>query len=210
MGKIRVAVADDHPIVTQGLGSLIEQQDDMLLVSTAGTAEEALTSTLRLEPDLLVLDLGLPNMGGMEVMRRIKEDAPHIRVLVLSVYPESMYAVPCIEAGAGGYCHKDTDPVHILDAIRMVHNGHMVLSESLRSQLLQKKKASRGSVLESLTSREAQVLQLLAEGKRNKEIARLLDISEKTVHTHKTNILEKTRAESFTTLLRRISRESEI
>lgn len=197
MSTIRVIIGDDHPIVRKGIAQMVDAAPDMKVVAEAEDTKGILEAVERNLADVLVLDLGIPGGGGMEVMRRVKVKSP--RILVLSVQPEEMYGVRCIQAGATGFLNKEASPELILQAIRTVSQGRMYISEHLRKDLLSP--GENISPLERLTARELEVMHLLVLGKRNKDIARDLDLSEKTVSEHKRNLMEKLKINSVSELV---------
>lgn len=200
---IRVLVADDHAVVREGLKRILGDAPDMSVVAEAADGEQALEQLKAADVDVLLLDLSMPGPGVFELLRQCQEDHPDVRVLVISVQPEAMYAVRALKGGASGYVSKDRSPEELAWAIRRVHAGGRYISESLAERLV----FGDGFDLdhlphESLSNREYEVLCLLGEGKRVKEIAAELGVSPKTVSTYRTRILEKLDAESTADLIR--------
>ena len=187
--RIRVVVVDDHHVVRQGLRSFLEVVDDIVVVGESGDGERALELVRTLRPDVLVLDLQLPRMHGVEVLRALREGdhLPETRVLVLTSFTEPSTVVPALRAGAAGYLFKDVDPVNLAQGIRAVNGGQMLLDPEVGQLLL----AGDEQPAASLTERERQVLAEVARGRSNREIARQLVLSEKTVKTHISSILGK-------------------
>ena len=193
---IRVLIADDHAVVRQGLRTFLELQDEIEVVGEAADGIEALELVQRAEPDVALLDLVMPRLGGLEAIRRIRAVAPGTRVLVLTSFADDDTVLPALRAGAAGYLLKDVQPPELVGAIRAVHAGEALLAPAVATMLVEQlaaedadgAAADRG---EHLTPRERQVLALLARGRPNKVIARDLGVSERTVKTHVSNILGK-------------------
>ena len=195
--KITVLLADDHTVVRQGLRILLESEDDMKVVGEAETGRQAVQMSKKLQPDVIVLDVAMPVLNGLEATRQITREAPNTKVLILSSYSDEDYVQQLVEEGAIGYLVKQTAANDLLKAIREVVKGNAFFSPSISKRLLDqcrepfvhggpaKKKSSR------LTSREAEVLQLIAEGRANKQIAAALDISIKTVEKHRQQVMNK-------------------
>jgi len=180
---ISVLIVDDHPVVRQGLRALLEVQDDMTVAGEAGDGPAAISLAESLRPDIVLLDLKLPGMDGVAVLRPLR--AAGLRVLVLTSATEPSAAVAAVRAGAAGVVYKDIDPAALVRAIRSVHDGNMLLAPEAVGSLV------RGSRADTLTAREREVLSGIADGKSNREIARLLRVSEKTVKAHVSAVLAK-------------------
>jgi DNA-binding NarL/FixJ family response regulator len=174
---------DDHPVVRQGLRALLEVQDDMTVAGEAGDGPAAISLAESLRPDIVLLDLKLPGMDGVAVLRPLR--AAGLRVLVLTSATEPSAAAAAVRAGAAGVVYKDIDPAALVRAIRSVHDGNMLLAPEAVGSLV------RGSRADTLTAREREVLAGIADGKSNREIARLLRVSEKTVKAHVSAVLAK-------------------
>jgi DNA-binding NarL/FixJ family response regulator len=185
---ISVLIADDHPVVRQGLAVLLSVHDDMSVAGEAADGGEALRLAADLHPDVLLLDLKLPVLDGIAVLRRLPERAPRTRALVLTSAADRAQAAVALQAGAAGFLYKDVDPDALVRAIRSVHDGHTLLAAEV-ADLVSPRSGPRG--MESLTARERQVLALLADGRSNREIARSLGVTEKTVKTHVSSVLAK-------------------
>ena len=198
-GSIRVVIADDHAIVREGLRSLVEAQPGLEVVGEAGDGQQAWQCACDLAPDVLVLDLSMPGVGGAEAAERISRECPGVRVLALTMHEERGYVSRLLRAGAAGYLLKRTASSELVRAIRTVAAGGTYVDPSLAGALLadSSHRASRGggadgtSRLHELTARETEVLRLVARGHSNKEIAAALEISVKTVETHKANAMTK-------------------
>jgi DNA-binding NarL/FixJ family response regulator len=180
---ISVLIVDDHPVVRQGLRALLEVQDDMAVAGEAGDGPAAISLAESLRPDIVLLDLKLPGMDGVAVLRPLR--AAGLRVLVLTSATEPSTAAAAVRAGAAGVVYKDIDPAALVRAIRSVHDGNVLLAPEALGSLV------RGSRADTLTAREREVLAGIADGKSNREIARLLRVSEKTVKAHVSAVLAK-------------------
>jgi two-component system, NarL family, response regulator LiaR len=193
---IRVAIADDHAVVRQGLRTFLELQDGMDVVGEAADGEEAVALVERTAPDVVLLDLVMPRVDGLEAIRRIREHAPATRILVLTSFADDHTVLPAVRAGAAGYLLKDVQPPELAGAIRTVHAGEALLAPSVATMLVEQLAAEDGPAARDddghhLTPRELEVLAELARGRANKAIAFELGVSERTVKTHVSNILGK-------------------
>jgi DNA-binding NarL/FixJ family response regulator len=187
---ITVLIADDHPVVRQGLAVLLEVQDDITLIGQAGDGSEAVRLTLEHDPDVLLLDLKLPVLDGLGVLARLQAHPVRTRVLVLTSAAGPSGPALALQAGAAGFLYKDVDPDALVRAIRSVHDGHTVLAPEAAG-LISARPGSHARGIAALTSREREVLALLADGRSNREIARSLGVAEKTVKTHVSAVLAK-------------------
>jgi DNA-binding NarL/FixJ family response regulator len=189
MGEpIRVLVVDDHPVVRQGLRTFLDLQDDITVVGEASDGTGCVDAALRLHPDVVLLDLRMPGSDGVAALRGLREEGSPARVLVVTSFTEPSAVLPAVRAGAAGYVYKDVDPPALAAAIRAVHAGHVLLHPDV-ARLLAAGDAKPAGV--RLTAREQQVLAEMARGRSNREIARALTLSEKTVKTHVSAILTK-------------------
>jgi NarL family two-component system response regulator LiaR len=190
---IRVLVADDHAIVRNGICALLTTEEDITVVGEARDGKQAVEEANRLQPDVILMDLVMPGMDGLEAIRRITADQPGARILVLTGFDTADQVVPAIKAGALGYLLKVSGPNELIQAIRQVHCGQSSLHPAVARTLLdQLSGAPRNpTTAEPLTEREIQVLRLVATGQSNREISDELTISEATVRTHVSNILGK-------------------
>ncbi len=187
---ISVFIVEDHPIVRQGLRQLLEVQDDIQLVGEAESGEQALEQLADLLPDVVLMDLGLPGMSGIEATRQIRKASPHTQVVVLTSYHEDALVFPAIKAGALSYLLKSALPEEVVEAVRAAARRETRLHPRVAKRLMQEVAGDRPS-LDALTPRELEVLKLIARGKDNRAIAGALVLSEKTVKTHVSNILDK-------------------
>jgi DNA-binding NarL/FixJ family response regulator len=197
MESIKVLLADDHTVVRQGLRALLEAEPDLAVVGEAETGRQALCLTLELRPDVVVMDVAMPVLNGLEAMRQILKDAPATRVLILSSYSDDEYVYQATEAGAAGYLLKQTAAMDLVRAIREAWQGNAFFSPAISKRLLEtcRQAITKGITArtrsERLTSRESEVLQLVAEGKGNKQISAELRISVKTVEKHRQELMDK-------------------
>jgi two-component system, NarL family, response regulator LiaR len=191
--SIRVLIADDHAVVRQGLKTFLELQDDIEVVADVADGEAAVAAVEREAPDVVLMDLVMPGVDGVEAIRRIREGRPQARVLVLSSFLDDERLFPAVRAGAAGYLLKDVEPRELVKAIRTVHGGEALLHPAVAARLMDEfaAGAAQEPSVDGLTEREREVLTLIARGLPNKLIARDLSISEKTVKAHVSSILGK-------------------
>jgi two-component system, NarL family, response regulator LiaR len=192
--SIRVLIADDHAVVRQGLKTFLELQEDIEVVEDVADGEAAVAAVEREAPDVVLMDLVMPGVDGVEAIRRIREGRPQARVLVLSSFLDDERLFPAVRAGAAGYLLKDVEPRELVKAIRTVHGGEALLHPAVAARLMDEYAAGGPPPEPSsdgLTDREREVLTLIARGMPNKLIARELSISEKTVKAHVSSILGK-------------------
>lgn len=188
---IRVLLVDDHQVVRRGLRTFLEVQEDIEVVGEASDGDEGVAAAEELRPDVVLMDVKMPGTDGIEALRRLRELHNCARVLVVTSFTEQRTVVPALRAGASGYVYKDVDPDALAGAIRSVHAGHVLLQSEVAGALLSGGEVAGGGRSPSLTEREREVLGLIADGRSNREIARALVLSEKTVKTHVSNILMK-------------------
>ena len=191
-----IVIAEDHTILREGLKSLLSSQPDLKIVGEAGDGLEAIRCVRDHSPDMILLDLSMPRMTGLDAIKEIKRVNADTKIIVLTVHSTEEYILATLQAGADGYVLKDAHSTELMTAIRHVFSGHRYLSPSISGKiidgLLQGKKASAiRSAWETLTQREREILKLIAEGHKNKEIADILCISLKTVEKHRANLMEK-------------------
>lgn len=189
--QISVLIADDHPVVRQGISVLLSVHDDMIVLGEAADGDETLRLAAQLRPDVLLLDLKLPRLDGVEVLRRLPEQSAGTRALVLTSAADKAQVALALQAGAAGFLYKDVDPDALVRAIRSVHDGHTLLAAEVADVLSVRSAGHVTSGIGALTSREREVLALLADGQSNREIAGTLRVSEKTVKTHVSSVLAK-------------------
>jgi DNA-binding NarL/FixJ family response regulator len=194
---IRVFVVDDHPVVRHGIVSMLRYEPDIEVIGEAADGVEAVAQILSLRPDLVLLDLRLPGLSGVEVMQQVRPQAPAVRFLVLTTYDTDEYIAPALSAGAQGYLLKDSPPEEIARAVRMLIQGRAALEPAVAARLLARL-AEAPVAADELSGREIEVLRLLARGASNKEIAAVLTLSENTIKTHLSRIFDKLGARSRT------------
>ena len=191
-GKITVLIADDHPVVRQGLRVLLSLHPDIEVVGEAGDGAEAVELAAAVAPDVILLDLKLPGLDGLGVLAELRDRNLPARVLVLTSVADSASVTVAMRGGAAGFLYKDVDPDALVRAVRSVHDGHTVLAPEAAGTLVRSRnRPTAVGGLDALTAREREVLAQIAEGRSNREIARLLNMSEKTVKTHVSSVLAK-------------------
>lgn len=189
---IKVLIADDHTIVREGLKQILADTQDISVTGEASSGKEVLKKVARGKYDLILLDISLPGMSGLDVLKQIRLLKPNLPVLILSMYPEEQYAVRSLRAGASGYLTKESAPEELIRAIHRVATGRKYITESLAEKIVVDWNKDKAKALhETLSDREYQVFCLIASGKTVKEIANLLSLSIKTVSTHRSRILKK-------------------
>ena len=190
---IRILVADDHPVVRDGLTAILSTQPDFTVVGEAANGLEVVQKYDALQPDVILLDLEMPEMDGVEALRRLREANPDIRVIVFTAFDTDERILNAVQAGAKGYLLKGAPRDELFNAIRVVHSGGVLLQPIVTSTLLQRisQEEQSAASVEPLTSRELEVLGLMSQGLQNKEIAAELVISERTVKFHVSSILSK-------------------
>jgi DNA-binding NarL/FixJ family response regulator len=197
--SIRVAVADDHPVVREGLVAMLETQHDFAVVGEAGTGSEALALVSKADPDVLLLDLELPGLDGVGVLRRLETDRSRTRVIIFTVFDTDERIIAAVEAGAAGYLLKGTPREELFAAVRTVAGGGSLLAPVATSAVLRRVRGeSTGTPTPALTPRERMVLEQLARGLGNKQIAAALGISERTVKFHVSSVFTKLEATNRT------------
>ncbi|HPT27099.1 MAG TPA: response regulator transcription factor [Bryobacteraceae bacterium] len=188
---IRVLLADDHTILRKGVRMLVESQADMEVVGEAKTGREAINQTRKLNPDIVLMDVSMPELNGVESTRQICGDLPHTRVIALSMHKDSAYVREILRAGARGYLLKESEDEDLLRAIRSVHRGQAFLSPAISDAVLTDYRKHVSNPVDLLTSREREILTMVADGKTNKDIANELNLSVYTVESHRGSVMEK-------------------
>lgn len=209
--SIRVILADDHPVVRRGLAAIVDVEDDIEVVGEAENGEEAVALTRSLKPDVVLMDLQMPVVDGVEATRRIRAKAPTTQVIILTTFADDDYIYDGIAAGARGYLLKDAPPDQLVEAIRLVDRGESLLDPEVAARILDRFSSMIGQFppsgpvhepvaadMPKFTPRELEVLQLMGQGARNKEIAERLVIAERTVKIHVGNILSKLNVDNRT------------
>ncbi|PFI28511.1 DNA-binding response regulator [Bacillus thuringiensis] len=195
--KIKVLLVDDHTVVLKGLAFFLSTQEDLDLVGEANNGKEALVKVGETNPDVILMDLYMPEMDGVEATAYIKKEYPNVKVIVLTSFSDQAHVLPALRAGASGYILKDVEPDQLVEAIRSAYKGNIQLHPDIANALLsqtlpvEEKEEEPSIQVNVLTARENEVLQLLAKGMSNKEIASVLVITEKTVKAHVSSILSK-------------------
>jgi DNA-binding NarL/FixJ family response regulator len=202
MKRIRILLADDHAVVRQGFRMLLSAQADLEIVGEAGNGREAVELVASLRPDVVVMDVTMPELNGIEATRRLTAENPHIRVVALSMHKDSVYVREILRAGARGYLLKDSVADDLVAAVRAVAGGEGYLSPAISNAVLDDYRKHVTNPIDLLSSREREVLQMLAEGKTNKEIAVTLNLSVYTVDAHRGRIMEKLNVHSINELVR--------
>lgn len=206
MTKTRILIADDHAIVRDGVKALLSLADDLEVVGEAGGGQEAIDLAVKLEPDLILMDIAMPDLGGLEATLEVRKRVPRARIIVLSQYGEPEYVRRFLKAGVSGYILKKAAGAELISAIRAVLRGGLVLDPGVAREALSEAgapvSADAPDEYETLTDREKQVLKLVAEGRSNKEVAALLNISVKTAMSHREHIMVKLHLHNRTELIR--------
>jgi DNA-binding NarL/FixJ family response regulator len=206
---IRVLVVDDHAILRDGIRSLLESQEDIVVVGEAENGAEAIEFVERSSPNIVLMDISMPRMNGLEATRHLHNHFPEVKVLILTQHDNLEYITPALQAGASGYVLKRSGRRELLNALRQVHEQGAYITGRITRELLQdysQELNSHRSEETHLTERERQVLQLIVDGRSNKEIATTLGISAKTVSVHRTNLMTKLDVQTTVELIRFVSR----
>jgi DNA-binding NarL/FixJ family response regulator len=203
---VTLVLADDHPIVRKGLKALLEAETDLRVAGEASDGLEAINLVEKIKPDVLLLDIMMPGLSGLEVARQVTQKFPLTRIIIISMHSNEAYVLDALRHGASGYVLKDASMEELVEAIRRVMAGHRYLSPPLSERAIEeyimRSKTSELDPYKTLTERERQVLHLAAEGNSNSEIAARLSISIRTVETHRTNLLHKLNLRTQTDLVR--------
>ena len=203
---IRIVIADDHTIVRQGLAKLLEEEADIEVVGEAENGRDAIKYVEKLEPHVVIMDITMPLLNGIEATRQIKKNFPDIKVIILSMHSHDRYISELLSIGASGYLLKDSTGSDIIRAVRSVMNGDTYLSPSISRKVIKdyltlKKDGVREGRYGSLSNREREVFQMIAEGRSTKEIANLLCVSVSTVKTHRSKIMDKLQLNNLSQLI---------
>jgi two-component system invasion response regulator UvrY len=188
---IRILLVDDHELVREGIRHLLEEAKDMQVVGQAANGSEGLKECKRARPDVVLLDISMPVMDGLDTCKQLKAQFPEVKILILTVHPEDQYAMRLLNAGALGYLTKRVSALELQEAVRTVAGGHLSLPEASKSVIMEQLFHRKGDLLEALADREIQVFNLLVQGKKLREIAKDLSISLKTVENYRYRILTK-------------------
>jgi len=206
---IKILIVDDHPVVREGIGAMLKREPDFRIIGEASNGNEALEKARELSPDVILMDLRMPEVDGVEAIKRIKTEKPDIKFIILTTYSDDEYIFKGIAAGARAYLLKDAPRDELFKAIRAVSRGESLIQPVVASRLLDKlaELSNKTSSVEMLSEREIEVLNLMAKGASNKDIADQLSITQSTVKTHITSIFQKldvtTRTEAVTTALKK-------
>ena len=208
MDNIKVLLAEDHTIVRKGLRSLLDEEINIKVVGEAGDGREAMKKAEALQPDVVLMDIAMPGMNGLEATRQLKKRFPEMKIIILTMHANEEYVLETLRAGASGYLVKKAAPADLIEAIQAVYKGDSFLSPSISKTVIDEyirqaeTKSERDIVYGKLTNREREVFQLIIEGHKNREIADLLYVSIKTVETHKAHIMDKLNVHSTAKLIR--------
>lgn len=206
MSKLRIILAEDHKTVREGIKILINSEPDMEIIGEAGDGEAAIKMTAELNPDIVIMDVSMPEMNGLKATKRLKREFPDVKVLTLTRHTDDGYLQQLIQAGSNGYVLKQSAPTELIRAIRLVSQGDSYLDPALTEKVMggyiRQSNALRGAKKVELTDRETEVLRLVAWGYSNKEIATRLEISVKTVEAHKANAMAKLNIKSRIDIVR--------
>lgn len=209
METIKILIVDDHPVVREGIGAMLKREPDFKIIGEASNGVEAVDRALELIPDIVLMDLRMPEMDGVEAIERIKAQRPDIKFIILTTYSDDEYIFKGIAAGARAYLLKDAPREELFKAIRAVSRGESLIQPVVASKVLDKlaELSRKTPAMDTLSDREIEVLQLMAKGVSNKDIADQLSITQSTVKTHITSIFQKlnvtTRTEAVTTALKK-------
>jgi two-component system, NarL family, response regulator NreC len=206
MNKTRIVLADDHPVVRHGVRSLLQSDADLAVIGEASDGIETVQMVEKLQPDVLVVDLMIPGLNGLEITRQVRQRSPNTRIIILSMHANEPYVLEALKNGASGYVLKDSSGTDLIQAVRLVAAGQRYLSPPLSERAVEaymmKSQETAFDAYEGLTDREREVLHLAAEGLSNPDIAGRLSISPRTVETHRANLMRKLGLKTQTDLIR--------
>jgi len=194
---LRILLVDDHVLFRKGVAALLARREEVQVVGEASDGLEAISAAREIIPDVILMDIGMPNCNGLEATKRIKREMPHVKIVILTVSDDDHDLFEAIKSGAQGYLLKDLEPYQLYDLLESISRGEAPLSGAIAAKILKeftrpdKTSEQEPELIDDLTARETSILQLVSEGKTNKEIASILFISENTVKIHLRNILEK-------------------
>lgn len=216
MNKINVLLADDHVLVRNGIKSMLESEADINVVGEASDGAEAVESVKRLKPDIVILDIRMPNMTGLEAAERLRHAAPSVKSVILSMHDSEEYVLEALNAGAYGYLLKDTDKFEFIKALRQIHSGTRYFSGAVSNVLASRLLSNRPAISTAtpkpdpyhLTRREKEILRLVVDGKQNKEIAESTGKSVRTIETHRFNIMKKLNVNNAVDMVNKSLREN--
>lgn len=199
----KIIIADHHPVTRKGIACMLKKSKDYTIVGKVNNGDELFKNLKDADPDILIMEIDMPQINGINVLRTIKTEYPQTRVLIFSTHPEEIYALRSIKSGAAGYVPKTASTKVFLKALKQIAKGGIFLNEELTSTFTSRNvgESSAISRYKKLSSREIEVLNLLSSGKRNKDIANALDINEKTVSTYKTRLLKKLKVDNLADLI---------
>lgn len=199
----KIFIADHHPITRKGIACLLKKNENFSIVGKANNADELYGRLREKDPDILIMEIDMPSINGINALRSIKTDFPRMRVLIFSTHPEEIYALRSIKSGAAGYVPKTASTKVLLKALKQIAKGGIFLNEELTSTFTNRNVGETSAIsrYKRLSSREIEVLNLLSSGKRNKDIANALNINEKTVSTYKTRLLKKLKVDNLADLI---------
>ncbi len=199
----KIIIADHHPVTRKGIACMLKKNDNFTIVGKASNGEELYESLQNNTPDILIMEIDMPNISGINALRNIKIEFPQVRVLIFSCHPEEIYALRSIKSGAAGYVPKTAGTKVFMNALKKIAKGGIFLNEELTATFTSRNVGETSAIsrYKKLSSREIEVLNLLSSGKRNKDIANALDINEKTVSTYKTRLLKKLKVDNLADLI---------
>jgi DNA-binding NarL/FixJ family response regulator len=196
MRKIRILLADDHQLMRSGIRLMLERESDLTVVGEAADGREAVSLAKTLKPDVVVMDIGMPNLNGIEAAHQMTQENPEMAIVIVSMHADESYVLRALKAGARGYLLKDSAEADLIKAVHVVYGGKSFFSPAVSKVLLDDyvrklKRSGTDDAYDLLTPREREILQLIAEGKSNKDIANLLNLSVYTIESHRSNLMEK-------------------